>query len=263
MDSEATKKASDKIWQAWQNGEVIDALPSDCKPTTRESGYAIQARLEGLSGSPLFGWKIAATSAAGQQHIGVDGPIAGRLLAERIFSDGSVLNFGANRMAVAEPEFAFRIGETIAPRAKTYTTDEVLSMVSDLHLAIELPDSRFADFVSVGAANLIADNACAHEFVLGPKVPANWRDVDLSQHKMKAEVVGKFQHDGIGSNVLGDPREALTWLINEVRGLGLTIAAGQVITTGTCAVPLPVAAGDQIKMDFGTLGQVSMSFDSV
>ena len=263
MDSEATKKASDKIWQAWQSGEVIDGLPSDCMPTTRQSGYEIQSWLEERSVKPLFGWKIAATSAAGQQHIGVDGPIAGRLLAERVFSDGDVLNFGANRMAVAEPEFAFRIGETIAPRDKAYTTDEVLSAVSDLHLAIELPDSRFADFVSVGAANLIADNACAHEFVLGPIAAENWRDIDLSQHKMRAEVVGKFQHDGMGSNVLGDPREALTWLINEVTGLGLSIAAGQIITTGTCAVPLPVVAGDRIRMDFGSLGQVSMSFESV
>ena len=33
--------------------------------------------------------------------------------------------------------------------------------------AIEIPDSRFADFVSAGAAQLIADNACAHLFVLG------------------------------------------------------------------------------------------------
>ena len=36
----------------------------------------------------LFGWKIAATSRAGQQHINVDGPLAGRLLADRAFESG-------------------------------------------------------------------------------------------------------------------------------------------------------------------------------
>ena len=40
---------------------------------------------------------------------------------------------------------------------------------------------------------------------------------------MKAEVVGRLERDGIGSNVLGDPRVAFAWLVNEVTGLGLQI----------------------------------------
>ncbi|MEM9354787.1 MAG: fumarylacetoacetate hydrolase family protein [Pseudomonadota bacterium] len=263
MESTTTQHASDLIWNAWQNGEVIDGLPDGFVPATRAEGYDIQALLEERTAQPIIGWKIAATSSAGQQHIGVNGPIAGRLLAERTFQEGTVLKFGANRMAVAEPEFAFRFGKAMQPRSQPYTTDEVLASVSDLHLAIEVPDSRFADFVSVGAANLIADNACAHEFVLGPEAPSEWREIDLEKHAMKAEVVGKVQHDGMGSNVLGDPREALTWLVNEVTGLGITLSANQVVTTGTCAVPLPIAAGDHVKMDFGSLGTVETRFDNV
>ena len=263
MVSTTVQRASDLIWDAWQKGGVIDGLPGECVPATRTEGYDIQARLEERTAQPIVGWKIAATSTAGQQHIGVDGPIAGRLLAERTFHEGTVLKFGANRMAVAEPEFAFRFGKAIQPRDKPYSVDEVMASVSDLHLAIEVPDSRFANFVSVGAANLIADNACAHEFVLGPKAPSEWRAIDLAKHTMKAEVIGKVEHDGIGSNVLGDPREALTWLVNEVTGLGITLSENQVVTTGTCAVPLPIAVGDQVKMDFGELGQVEARFDGV
>lgn len=263
MDSSAKQQASDVIWSAWQNGDAIDALPAGCAPSTRTEGYDIQALLETRSTQPITGWKIAATSTAGQQHIGVDGPIAGRLLTERTFADRATLRFGTNRMAVAEPEFAFRFGRTVAPRERAYSVDDVMASVSDLHLAIELPDSRFSDFASVGAAHLIADNACAHEFVLGPSAPAEWRDYDLSKHAMKAEVVDKLQHDGIGANVLGDPREALTWLVNEVSAIGVSMAAGQVVTTGTCAVPLPVSAGDHVKMDFGSLGQVEMRFERV
>ena len=44
---------------------------------------------------------------------------------------------------------------------------EVLDAVDTLHPAIEIPDSRFADYVKAGEAQLIADNACAHLFVLG------------------------------------------------------------------------------------------------
>jgi 2-keto-4-pentenoate hydratase len=60
--------------------------------------------------------------------------------------------------------------------------------------------------------------------------------------------------------VLGDPRVALAWLANELRGLGLTLRAGEVVTTGTCHPPLPIQAGDHFAVDFGVLGQVSVGF---
>ena len=253
--------AADLIWQLWNAGEVIDDLPLDLKPHTRAEGYAIQAVLEELSKRPLFGWKIAATSKAGQEHIGVSGPIAGRILAERAFEDGADLVFGENRMRVAEPEFAFRFATALKPRRKEYTVEDVLGAVGSLHPAIEIPDSRFENFATVGEAQLIADNACAHEFILGPAAEADWRAIDLSQHKVTIEAVGGEVHDGIGANVLGDPRDALLWLVQEVTGLGLTIEAGQVVTTGTCAEPLDIEPGDEVIADFGALGDVNVSFD--
>ncbi|MEC9183287.1 MAG: hydratase [Pseudomonadota bacterium] len=253
--------AADLIWQLWNAGEVIDDLPLDLKPHTRTEGYAIQAVLEDLSKRPLFGWKIAATSKAGQLHIGVSGPIAGRILAERAFEDGADLVFGENRMRVAEPEFAFRFATALKPRRKEYTLEDVLGAVGSLHPAIEIPDSRFENFATVGEAQLIADNACAHEFILGSATEADWRAIDLSQHKATIEAVGGEVHDGIGANVLGDPRDALLWLVQEVTGLGLTIEAGQIVTTGTCAEPLDIEPGDEVIADFGTLGDVNVSFD--
>ncbi len=85
-------------------------------------GYAIQAGLEGFSKSPRAGWKIAATSKAGQQHIGVDQPLAGRLFVERLLEPGATTSITRNRMRVAEPEFAFRFAKDIAPRAAAYAT---------------------------------------------------------------------------------------------------------------------------------------------
>jgi len=254
------QSASDILWNAWQLGECITALPDDCRPRTREDGYAIQARLEQRSARPLVGWKIAATSRAGQAHIAVDGPLAGRLLAERVFDSGSRLPFGCNRMRVAEAEFAFRMGADMLPRATPYTVDEVLANVDSLHPAIEVPDSRYADFTIVGAAQLIADNACAHDFVLGAPAPHSWRTIDLAAHRVVGSVAGQLEREGIGANVLGDPRVALGWLVNELSKIGVTLCAGQVVTTGTCLVPLPIAPGDRVTCDFGVLGSVDVSF---
>ena len=262
MDSAHAEAASQILVRHWRDGTVLASLPAALRPATRAEGYAIQARLETISARPLQGWKIAATSTAGQAHIGVDGPLAGRLLAEMIHEDGATLALASNRMRVAEPEFAFRMGSDLAPRARPYTTGEVLAAVGALHVAIEIPDSRFEDFVTAGAAQLIADNACGHRFVLGPEAPALWRDLDLAAHRVVGRVGDRIARDGRGANVLGDPRIALTWLANELSRHGVTLAAGQIVTTGTCMVPLEIAPGDDVTADYGALGRVGVQFRS-
>src|SRR4029077_5373067 len=104
---------------------------------------------------------------------------------------------------------------------------EVLDAVDTLHPAFEIPDSRFADFVSAGEAQLIADNACAHLFVLGAPTSAHWRARDLVEERPVITLGGKT-HVGHGKNVLGDPCVALAWLANELRGLGLAVGGGGV-----------------------------------
>lgn len=68
-DPDRIRYAADLLWQSWHNGQRMPALPPACRPTSRVEGYAIQATLEQRSNTPLFGWKIAATSVAGQKHI--------------------------------------------------------------------------------------------------------------------------------------------------------------------------------------------------
>src|SRR5688572_15727420 len=248
--------ASALLWEHWNGGRRLAAIPEAIRPASRAEGYAVQATLERRSGSPLFGWKIAATSVAGQKHINVDGPLAGRLLRERAFVSGASVPFGANHMRVAEAEFAFRMRRDLTPQWGPFSVGEVVEAAGSLHPAIEIPDSRYEDFTIVGAPQLIADDACAHYFVLGPAAPESWRQVDLAAHAVKGEVAGKLSRDGIGANVLGDPRVALAWLANELSSLGVTLRAGQVVTTGTCLVPLEIAPGDHVRMDFGVLGGV-------
>lgn len=263
MDIKSAKEASKLLVHHWRDGTVLESLPPYLRPANREEAYLIQAQLEAMSDKPLFGWKIAATSKAGQKHIGIDGPIVGRLLAEMVYHDGDEISFGANRMRVAEAEFAFRMGRDLLPRSDKYELAEVIDAVSELYLALEIPDSRYADFVVAGGPQLIADNACAHRFVLGPKAPAIWRQIDLASHCVVGRVGGRQEVKGVGSNVLGDPRIALTWLANELSDIGITLAAGQTVTTGTCLIPLDVNPGDRVSADFGVLGHVACRFRDV
>lgn len=264
MSPASITEASNLLWSAWQATTVIEQLPEAIRPASRAQGYAVQATLERRSAKPLFGWKIAATSAAGQQHIGVDGPLAGRLLAEQVRPGGATISLTGNRMRVAECEFAFRMARDLAPRATPYTLAEVMAAVASLHPAIEIPDSRYAAFEKVGAPQLIADNACTHLVMIGAAATCNWRVLDLSRHAVTASIerpntAPRHLH-GSGGNVLGDPRLALTWLANELCSVGVTLGTGQTVITGTCVTPIPVAAGDSLRAVFGPIGEIGAVF---
>ena len=259
LDKNAITAASKTLQDHWRAGTKFSSLDESMRPRDRIEAYAIQAGIEKYSSESLFGWKIAATSEAGQKHINVDGPMAGRILAETVIPDGGTASMAGNEMCVAEPEFAFRMRVDLPARTTPFTVQQVLDAVDTLHPAIEIPDSRFADFVSAGAAQIIADNACAHLFVLGSPTSADWRSLDLVEERPVITMRGQ-QFIGHGKNVLGDPRIALTWLANELRQLGVTLKAGQIVTTGTCHPPLPIQSGDFFAADFGTLGKVSVGF---
>ena len=259
LDRDQINAASLALVKHWRDGSKLDALETRLRPQSRSEAYAVQAGLENQSLGHLFGWKIAATSEAGQKHINVSGPLAGRIMSSTVIADGGTASMKGNAMRVGEPEFCFRMGRDLAPRSSPFGVDDVLAAADTLHPAIEIPDSRFTDFTGAGEAQLIADNACAHLFVLGPATSANWRAIDLIEERPVITLRGQ-RYVGHGKNVLGDPLLALTWLANELRGLGITLRAGQVVTTGTCHPPLPIQAGDHFAADFGVLGKVSVGF---
>lgn len=260
------RQAAQEIWTHWQAGTRIAGLPAACRPRTRAEGYAAQAQLTAVSGRGVAGWKIAATSAGGQAHINVSGPLAGRILQGQMHAPGATLPAAGNFMRVAEPELAFSFARDLPPRERAYTERDVMEAVGALHAAIEVPSSRFTDFTTAGEAQLLADNACAHQFILGPVVQANWRATDLSAHRVAGTVTKKdgrtWTREGAGAAVLGDPRKALAWLANELRALGVTLKAGEFVTTGTCMQPLELEPGDRAEADFGAFGRLAMRFEA-
>ena len=264
MNDQLLQEAAETIWKHWQNDTRLDELPPAFRPQNRQEGYAVQAMLPMAASRTVLGWKIAATSAVGQAHINVSGPMAGRILSGQVLQDGDEVPVLGNWMRVAEPEIAFVMQSDLLPRTTAYSLEEVTQAVGALHPSVEIPNSRFTVFTAVGEAQLLADNACAHQFILGPKAPESWRDIDLSKHAIHAKVTASsgaaWQREGIGAAVLGDPRIALTWLVNELTSQGISLHAGQFVTTGTCMTPLELTPGDRVDADFGVLGRVGLRF---
>ncbi|MGC1443487.1 MAG: fumarylacetoacetate hydrolase family protein [Burkholderiaceae bacterium] len=263
-DSEATmidlNRAAQVISDCWQDGTVIDSLGAD-SPTTPADGYAVQALLAQLRNETVVGWKIAATAEAGRQHINVDRPLAGRLYESIVFGNGARVALGANRMGVAEAEIVLMLGRDLPPQDSPYDEEQVAGAIASVHPGLELPDSRFSDFTRVGAACLIADNACARQFVIGDAAAGPVDLASLADHRTALFINGQQATSGQGSDALGGPLTALAWIANTLSELGLTLRAGQFVTTGVTGLPSPVLCGDTVRADLGSLGSVTATLE--
>jgi 2-keto-4-pentenoate hydratase len=260
MKHRPTPAAARLLHACWTGQRRLAALPHDLVPADRISAYQAQSALIEVFGDIRRGWKIAATSAAGQQHIGVDGPLAGQLMCHRVLASGASVPLADGGMRVAEAEFTLVLGRHLPEQAEPWNEAQVLDCLAALHPGIESPDSRFADFAHAGTAQLLAENACADWFVLGDPAPIEWRARDLAAHQVVAWRNGVRVALGQGDRVLGGPLRAAAWLANELRGLGMRWQPGEILATGTCLIPVAVAPGDHVMMDFGALGQVDARF---
>jgi 2-keto-4-pentenoate hydratase len=260
MDQLHIAQAADFLWRTRIEQRRIEALPGHLRPRTLAEGYAIQDAKIAIAAQPVSGWKIAATSKAGQAHIGVTEPLAGRLFKNFILADGASLPAAPLHMKVMEAEFAFRMARDLPPRTAAYEQAEVCDAVAALHLAIEVPDARFERFAEIGPAQIAADDAFAAWFLLGSQVP-DWQRLDLAAQRVRAVNNGAVAAEGTGANVLGDPRIALTWIANHLALRGIGLKAGDIVTTGTCITPPTIAPGDRVVAEFIGLGQVTVAFN--
>jgi 2-keto-4-pentenoate hydratase len=245
------------LWKLWSERETIDQLPPHCRPQTLDEGWAVQRMLDRYAGTHA-GWKIAATSAAGQQHIGANAPLAGRLYDHCLLPSGARLDADALTMRSVEAEFAFRVGEDIKWTGQTPTPERLLGAVRDVIPALEVPDSRFNDFRSVGLPNLLADAMCAAHAVVGQSQIPN--ELLLVDQPVTIRRNGRAVSSGSGALVLGHPLVALGWLVTELGAHGEMLREGDVVLTGAATTPVAITAGDEVSADFAALGTVRLCF---
>ena len=251
------QQAAQLLIRACQDGQRMAMLPPVAQPVDLEQGYQIQDIV--AAREDIAGWKVAATSLAGQNHIGIAHPIAGRLGASCVLDTAGTADMTGNLMQAAEAEFVFEFSANLPARGKSYDIDEIMACVGALRLGIELPDSRYELFAQAGAPQLIADNACANLFVLGPKVECDWRSDDLANQKISLWLDGVLATEGGGSDALGDPRNALAWLVNHVSQRRIDLLAGQFVTTGVCGDPTAVGSVTHVQVEAESYGRVEIN----
>ena len=254
---------ADLLAQARIDHRRLPELPGLTRPNTPAEAYDVQDglvdKLLAHYGGGVIGYKIACTNVTAQRQLNVDAPFAGRLLSAFFFESPARVDAAQFFMRVVEAEFAFEMARDLPPTAAPRSLLEIAAAVKGVIPAIEIVDSRFDDWTTIGAPSLIADNACNAAWVKG-SVLTNWESFDLAAQAVRVTVNGKLRREGRGSNVLGHPLHALEWLVHSLSARGLGLKAGQFVTTGVTTEVYMAERGDRISADFGPVGSVDLIF---
>lgn len=258
MTPEQARDAARVLLDARRDAVTIDAIPEACRPRNVDEGYAVQDALVALSGSPVAGWKLGATTPYWQRRASLTEPMAGRLLADTVHHGSTSLPGAAFHLRMVECEYAFRLGADLPPREAPYSREEVENAVAAVHGCIEVADSRYKKGLLVDTPSLIADNVLAGAYVVGPEI-ADWRSDALTHATVKVWSAGELINEGSGEHTGGHPILPLVWLANDRRKRGDGLRAGMLVSTSssTGAYRAPVRA--EITADYGPAGTVTLT----
>lgn len=255
--------AARALVDARQQRRRLDGLGGALRPASLDEGYAVQAEHQRLlqaecGAGRMIGYKIGCTNTTAQAQLGIDGPFVGRLYSGFVYDSPAAIPADLCFMRMIEAEVAFRLGRDLAPKPDGYTPDELADAVTAAMPALEIVDSRYADWTTAGAPQIIADNASAGLWVCG--APGDTAGIDWSDHPVNVTRNGVAAESGNTGNVLGSPFKALAWLTVFLGQRGVSLEAGHVVTTGTTIPVNPAEKGDTVVADFGPLGTVEVAF---
>jgi 2-keto-4-pentenoate hydratase len=241
----------------------LHELPAGARPTTAPEAYQCQARLierlNAYDGGHCIGYKIACTNAVAQRFLSMPEPFYGRLLSNSTFDSPALIDSGDFFMRIIESEFAFQFALDLPPAAQPLERDQIADALAGVLPGIEIVDSRFQSWTTVGAASLIADNACHGAWVKGALI-TNWRHLDLAAQPVELSLNGRVIERGSGSAVLGHPLNALQWLVHRLHQQGIGFKAGDYVTTGVTTDIYDAQPGDHLVADFGPVGAIDLRF---
>jgi 2-keto-4-pentenoate hydratase len=106
----------------------------------------------------------------------------------------------------------------------------VLDLIASALAAFELIIDRNADYSALDALTMACDNAWCAGVVLGPAI-AGWRDLDVGA------LIGTLEWTDTAPETApcgdADPVGSLAWVVDVVTSRGHTMAAGDIVITGS------------------------------
>jgi 2-oxo-3-hexenedioate decarboxylase len=222
-----------------------------------ETAYAaqwagVQAKLE--AGERLVGAKLGLTSKAKQKVMNVDAPLYGFVTSGMLSPYGEPVELAKFIHPRVEPEIAFLLGRDVQAPA-TLTT--VLAATEAVFAAVDVLDSRYENF-RFTLPDVVADNASAGAFIIGPRAVAPAELDDLHLLGCVLRVDGEIVDTAAGGAVLGHPAASVAWLANQLGARKQHLHAGWLVFSGGLTEPVPLTPGVAVSTEIAGLGVIEV-----
>ena len=239
--------------------QPIAPLRDGLEPTDAIGAYAVQeinTRFWQSEGRRIVGRKAGLTAKAVQAQLGVDQPDFGVLFDDMRVADGGMLRPAKCLQPKAEAEIAFVLSADInSPKT---TIDDVAAAVASVHTAIEIVDSRIADW-KITFADTVADNGSSAFFVLSDHgLPLT--GLDLEGAGMEMTFDGEVVSTGIGAAALGNPLNAAAWLAQTLAARGKPLKAGDILLAGALGPMVALREGVTVQATIAGIGSCSFTY---
>ena len=236
-------KFAHALFDAYQTRKPLTEKDWQDTVTTDERAYAVQDKLTALKREAVGGYKVSLTSAKTQAMFAATSPLYGAQVKSHFLTSPATVSLQTLMEPLVEVELAFEATADLLP------TDSLSDLMAKTNVAgaLELPDSRFADwFPQLSKYMVMADAAVGGLVVYSQPRPTTslFKDVD-----QVAKVACELTHDnetvasGQASEVLGNPLNSLHWLVAQLADQGKTFKAGQMVSAGTFVLPPALTSG--------------------
>lgn len=258
--SESTEKiAAGLLKQVRLTAKPLDKLPDSVAPADLDRAYAIQkvlnASLSGAGLGSVVGHKIGCTTKVMQDYMKIPHPCAGAMFSETVFTEET--RFPRKRLC--RPGVECEIAVTIARDITELADDDMTSVapfVGEAMASIELVDARWTDFRTVPTPSLVSDNFFNAGCILSKPIRMDPLKMDRITGRML--INGGLVGEGIGSDILGHPLAALSWLARHQIASGTPLRSGEIVTLGSIVQTVWVEAGDVIEVEMDALGSCAL-----
>jgi 2-keto-4-pentenoate hydratase len=261
MTPEAIAAVAHACWQMHRTRARYRPLDAALRAGPLDDAYAVQDALHRIMAAAgrghIAGWKIALTSKAMQQMTGVDQPAAGAIFSTVVHPSPGRIDLAAYHHLGVEFEVAVRLAEGLPAGGGPWTRASVAGRVAACVPAFELVEDGDADYKTLDAFTLIAQNTWNGGVVLGSD-PADWRGVDLESAVTRCWINDRPEGQGKTGDALGHPFEAVAWLANLLNRRGRALERGMLVMTGSSITTKFPAPGDRVRFAIDGLGEIAL-----
>ena len=250
------KIIADELYEAGKTKKAVEPLVSRFPDITIDLAYKVQnenikRRVDG--GEKIIGKKIGLTSFPMQKLLGVFEPDYGQIFGTMLLP-GNELSMSEVIQPKAEGEIAFIMKESI--KGPGVTPFDIIGATDYIMPAIEIIDSRVRDW-KIKIQDTIADNASSAFIVVGTRA-LPLKEVDMFTTGMVFCKNGEVLNTGAAAAVMGNPVNAVTWLVNKLSEFSVGVEKGEIILSGSLTAAVDLKENDVVEVVFDRLGSVSL-----